>query len=131
MTRTSVFAALVVCACAAPVAAQPQTLQKSDIVTVTGCLTPGPDDTWFLTSATDPTVPVKGAPPPEGAPTTGKNRYRLIGLLEFNVPAHKGHTVTIKGLLIPADVRRLNITSVQHVAPACPPAAAQGKPKQH
>lgn len=131
MTRLWILAALVVCVFAAPVAAQSRPLQKSDIVTVTGCLTPGPDDTWFLTNATDPTVPVKGAPPSESAATTGKNRYRLIGLLEFNVPAHKGHTVTIKGLLIPADVRRLNITSVQHVSPTCPPAAAQGKPKQH
>jgi hypothetical protein len=131
MTRTSVFAALLGCALAASVAAQPQAVQKSDIVTVTGCLTPGPDDTWFLTNATDPTVPVKGAPPSETAATAGKNRYRLIGLLEFNIPAHKGHTVTIKGLLIPADVRRLNITSVQHVSPTCPPAAAHGKPKPH
>jgi hypothetical protein len=108
-------------------------------VSVTGCLTAGPDDTWFLTNATDPTVVTKPAPAPaapaattgaaESAPTSGKNRYRLIGILEFNVPAHKGHTVAIKGLLIPADVRRINITSVQHVAPTCAASPAVAKQK--
>lgn len=114
----------------AGLAAQSATAKKADVVSVSGCLTAGPNDTWLLTSATDPTVVQKKPPPAAadapgapGAPTTGKNKYRLIGLIEFDVAAHKGHTVAVKGLLIPAsDVRRINLTSLQDVAPTCPPA---------
>lgn len=118
--------------------AQPKPAAKIDLVTVTGCLTPGGGETWRLTSATDPIVASQKAPEPPKDAVIGKNRYRLIGLLEFNVAAHKGHTVRVKGLLIPVDdgkrpspgsgrgepvEPRLNITSLQHVAPTCPPPA--------
>lgn len=102
--------------------AQPKPAAKIDLVTVTGCLTPAGGETWLLTSATDPIVlSQKNPEAAANVPLTGKNRYLLIGLLEFNVPAHKGHTVRVKGLLIPGDERRINITSLQHVAPTCPP----------
>jgi hypothetical protein len=39
---------------------------------------------------------------------------------EFNLPAHKDHTVIVKGLFIKATpVSRLNITSVTTVSPSC------------
>ena len=121
------LAAAAVAVVAAPTlhaAAQTKPSGKVDIVIVSGCLTPAAGETWLLTSATDPVVATqKGGEIAKDAPVTGKNRYRLIGLLEFNTAAHKGHTVRVKGLFIPAgDEKRINITSLQHVAPTCPPA---------
>jgi hypothetical protein len=97
--------------------------KKVDIVSVTGCLRETAPGTWMLTAATDPVVSRANAPPAgdlPSAPPSGKNAFRLIGVSEFNLPAHKGHTVLVKALLIKADpVSRLNITSVTMVAPAC------------
>lgn len=127
------------CALAPQLVAQTQPVQKVDIVTVTGCLTQGPGDTWMLSNATDPVVvnriPATGASSEPPATTTtpataGKNRFRLIGTLELGVPAHKGHTVTIKGLLIPAQPdKRINLTSVQMVAATCTPGPAAKQPR--
>jgi hypothetical protein len=101
---------------------------KIDIVSVTGCLKETPPNTWSLTEATDPVPSSANAPPAKDvpkAPPAGKNEFRLIGVSEFNLPAHKDHTVLVKGLFIKASpVSRLNITSVTMVAPSC---AAPGK----
>jgi hypothetical protein len=115
-------------------AVQPATPQKADIVSVTGCVSAGPGDTWLLTDATDPVPderpaagrgrggePAPASPPAAAAPTAGKNRYRLIGILELGVPDHKGQTVTIKGLLIAGSEKKINVTSVKMVAPSCKP----------
>jgi hypothetical protein len=97
--------------------------QKIDIVSVTGCLKAAAANTWTLASATDPVVSNANAPPAKDIPSTppaGKNEFRLIGVSEFNLPAHKDHTVIIKGLLIKATpTSRLNVTSVTMVAPTC------------
>jgi hypothetical protein len=116
---------------------QTSSLPKADIVSVTGCVAQGTGDTWVLTNATDPApdersaggagqrgasqpAPTTTAPPTATAPPpAGKNRYRLIGILELGIPDHKGHTVTLKGLLIPGTERKLNVTSVKMVAPSC------------
>src|SRR5438445_266960 len=96
--------------------------QKIDIVSVTGCLKEAAN-TWTLASATDPVVSNANAPPAKDIPSTppaGKNEFRLIGVSEFNLPAHRDHTVILKGLFIKATpMSRLNITSVTTVAPTC------------
>ena len=97
--------------------AQTAPAQKLSVVAVTGCITQGQGDTWLLTGAGDPLA----ASSPSAAPKPGKNRYRLIGILELGVPDHKGHTVTVRGMVIPAKPEsRINLTSVQMVAPTCP-----------
>src|SRR5262245_392795 len=97
--------------------------KKIEIVSVTGCLREPQSGTWMLTSATDPVPSSANAPAPKDIPSTppaGKNEFRLIGVSEFNVTAHKGHTVIIKGLHIKATpVSRLNVTSVTMVATTC------------
>ena len=102
---------------------------KIDIVSVTGCLREAPPGTWMLTSATDPVPSSANAPAAKeipATPTVGRNEFRLIGVSEFNLPAHKGRTVIVKGLHIKATpVSRLNITSVTTVSPTC--AAGRGK----
>jgi hypothetical protein len=101
--------------------------KKIEIVSVTGCLREATPSNWTLENATDPVPSVANAPPAKEIPSTppvGKNSYRLIGVSEFNLPAHKGHTVIIKGLFIKAaPLSRVNMTSVTMVAASCPAAA--------
>jgi hypothetical protein len=119
-TLLFVLAAAVVQAAAAP-------SRKVDIVSVTGCLKEAAPNTWTVTAATDPVPSSANAPPAKdvpSAPPAGKNTFRLIGVSEFNLPAHRDHTVILKGLFIKdAPLSRLNITSVTTVAPACAPPA--------
>jgi hypothetical protein len=100
--------------------------QKVPIVSVSGCLKEAPPGTWTLTNATSPAPSSANAVPPNEVPKTpavGTNQFRLIGVSEFNLPAHKDHAVILKGLLIAATpVSRLNLTSVTMVAPNCPAA---------
>lgn len=99
---------------------------KVPIVAVTGCLAEQ-GASWSLTNATDPVPSIANGPPAGEAikgPTSGTAAYRLIGVSEFDLPAHKGHTVLVKGLLIKATpVSRVNVTSVTMVSASCAPAA--------
>ena len=100
--------------------------RKVEIVSVTGCLREAPPGTWTIENATDPVPSIANAPPAKDVPAVppvGKNSFRLIGVSEFNLPAHMGHTVIIKGLFIQASpMSRVNMTSVTMVAPSCPAA---------
>jgi hypothetical protein len=102
--------------------------KKVDIVSATGCLKETSANTWTLVDATDPVASSANAPAPKDLPASppppGKNSFRLIGVSEFNLPAHRDHVVIIKGLLIKATpMSRLNMTSVTTIAPACAAAA--------
>lgn len=92
------------------------------VVAVTGCVT-ADGANWTLTGATDPVPSIANGPPAGEAikgPTSGTQTYRLIGVSEFDLPAHKGHTVLVKGLFIKAaPVSRVNVTSVTMVSTAC------------
>ena len=127
LTRTVVCAALALAAGAGLAAAQPSApAGKVPVVAVTGCLVEQGTN-WMLTSATEPVPSIANGPPAGEAitgPTSGKASYRLIGVSEFDLPAHEGHTVLIKGLFIKAaPVSRVNVTSVTMVSTACAPAA--------
>ena len=125
MNRTIAAGLVWTLAIATASAAGQAPVDKVPVVAVSGCLTERGANAWVLTSATEPTPSVANAPAakePITGPTTGKNEFALIGVSEFNLPAHKGHTVLVKALLIKAaPVSRLNITSVTHIAPTCPP----------
>jgi hypothetical protein len=113
-----ITSALVIAALVAQAAAN-----TVDIVSVTGCLKEPTPNNWVITTATDPVPSSANAPAAKDIPATppaGKNEFKLIGVSEFNLPAHKERTVVVKGLLIKASpTSRLNITSVTDVAPAC------------
>lgn len=115
---------LVAAILAAAVAQAGQPSTKVDIVSVTGCLREPTPNTWTLENATDPVISIANAPAAKDIPATppvGRNSYRLIGVSEFNLPAHKGHTVIIKGLFIKATpTSRVNVTSVTMLAGSCP-----------
>jgi hypothetical protein len=97
--------------------------QKVDIVSVTGCLKETTPNDWTVTGATDPVPSGANAPAAKeipASPPAGKNTFKLIGVSEFNLPAHRDHAVMLKGLFIKATpVSRLNVTSVTMVAPSC------------
>jgi hypothetical protein len=104
-------------------------LAKVEIVSVTGCLKETTPNTWILASATDPVPSGANAPAAKDIPPVapaGKNEFKLIGVSEFNLPAHKDHTVIIKGLFIKAaPTSRVNMTSITTVAPTCALAPAK------
>ena len=101
--------------------------QKIEIVSVTGCLKEVAPNTWTLTRATDPVPSSANAPAAKEIPATppdGTNAFTLIGVSQFNLPAHRNHTVLIKGLFIKATpMSRVNMTSVTMVSSSCLPAA--------
>ena len=105
----------------------PTKSEKAEVVSVVGCLRETSSNVWTLEQATDPTPSHANAPAPkevEAAPRSGKNQFQLIGVDIFNLPAHRGHTMLVKGVEIKAKpLSRLNITSVTMVAAACEPAA--------
>lgn len=121
---------LIVAACLAgtigTVRAQPPQPEKVPIVAVAGCVAEQGDKSWILTTATDPVPSIANAPSakqPYTGPTHGKNSFALIGVSEFDLPAHKGKTVLVKGLFIKAaPLSRINVTSVTLLADTCAPA---------
>jgi hypothetical protein len=122
----SVAAIAGVVAFAGAVVAQskPPAGEKVDVVAVAGCLKEAAPDTWTLVNAGDPVVSTANAPSQKeiaSIATSGKNEYRLIGVSIFDLPAHRGHTVLIKGLHVKANpVSRVNVTSVTMVSADCP-----------
>ena len=113
----------VVClaAAAAPLCAQAPS-DKVPIVAAVGCLAEQGTE-WLLTAATEPEPSIANGPPagqPYKGPTAGKNTFKLIGVSEFDLPSHKGHTLLVKGLFIKATpMSRLNVTSVTMVSTTC------------
>jgi hypothetical protein len=118
MNPIAVLATLALAAQAAPA-------PKIEIVSTTGCLRETAPNTWTLVNATDPVPSSANAPQPKDVPTAppaGKNEFRLLGVSEFNLPAHKDHTVVIKGLFIKATpTSRINMTSVTTATASCAP----------
>ena len=114
------------CALAAAVQAKPAAPPaKADIVAVGGCLRETSPDVWTLVAASDPVVtPTANAPSAKEAASiakNGTNEYRLTGVTVFNLPAHRGHNVLVKGLLNKATpMSRLNITALTMVSAECP-----------
>ena len=112
-------------------AAQAPAPKKVEIVSVTGCLKEATPDNWTLVNATDPVPSIANAPSPKEIPAVapvGENEFKLIGVSEFNMPAHKDHAVIVKGLFIkatPPAMSRVNITSITEVSASCPPRPAK------
>jgi hypothetical protein len=98
--------------------------KKVDVVAVAGCLREASPGAWTLTNASDPVASNANAPSQkelQSSAKSGKNEFQLTGVSVFDLPAHRGHTVLVKGLLNKATpVSRLNVTSVTMVSAECP-----------
>jgi hypothetical protein len=103
----------------------PQKAEKIDPVAVVGCLKETKPDVWMLVNASDPVPSTANAPSVKelaALPKGGKNEFQLIGVAIYNLPAHRNHSVAVKGLPIKATpTNRLNITSLTMLAPSCAP----------
>lgn len=111
-------------ALALAIQAKPAAPNKVDIVAVGGCLRESSPNVWTLVNASDPVVsPSANAPSAKEMASiakSGTNEYRLTGVTVFNLPAHRGHNVLIKGLLNKASpVSNLNVTALTMVAAEC------------
>ena len=106
-------------------AGPPQGPNAIPIVETIGCLADGPNNTWTLSSATEPAKSGPGFSKAEDvkaaeARPLGTQQIRLIGLVEMHPEGHKGHKVLAKGLLVKdATGQRLNITSLTTVSSTC------------
>jgi S-disulfanyl-L-cysteine oxidoreductase SoxD len=88
------------------------------LVQVVGCLAQGPDKSWTLTKATEPSATKEDGPFPAGK--LGSQTFRLVSAAAFQPDTHTGETVAVKGLLYrePAE-NWLNVTALQTLAPGC------------
>jgi mono/diheme cytochrome c family protein len=93
-------------------------------VEAVGCLTPGPDNTWLLTNASDPVSvanPTAAMPRAElSAKTPGTQAFRLLDAIAYDPESHKGHEMYVRGLLIklPSE-QRMTISALEMVATSC------------
>jgi mono/diheme cytochrome c family protein len=92
-------------------------------VEVVGCLSPGPQNTWLLTAASEPVAAAAAAAPSAsaGAQTSlGTATFRLVDAIAYAPDHHKGHKMLVRGLLIkvPGD-ERLTISAFEMVSPTC------------
>jgi mono/diheme cytochrome c family protein len=96
-------------------------------VEVVGCLTPGPENTWLLTRASDPvtatppaTAAAGGATAPEPPKSLGSRTIHLLDAMAYTPEAHKGQKMDVRGLLVKLpDEQRMTISSITMVAPSC------------
>jgi mono/diheme cytochrome c family protein len=91
-----------------------------------GCLTPGPDNRWMLTSAADPVsvVVLQGSTPKASedvlAKPLGSQTFHLLDAMAYNPHSYKGHKMYVRGLLIKLPTeQRMTISAFESIAPSC------------
>jgi mono/diheme cytochrome c family protein len=93
-------------------------------VEVIGCLTPGPQNTWTLTQASDPAaaVPTDAAAAMRAASEKplGSGTLRLLDAMAYAPAIHAGHKIYVRGLLIklPGE-QRMTISTLEMLSPTC------------
>lgn len=93
-------------------------------VEVVGCLTPGPDNTWLLSNASEPVGLAVTGPAVRQTEVSdrplGTQVFRLLDAMAYNPESHTGMKMYVKGLLIklPGE-QRMTISSLETIAPSC------------
>ena len=110
----------------------PKPLSTNALVQVVGCFTPGSNNTWALTNASEPARTRNAdkiaaeelkasASIPSGTQAFGLQNLADLGA-SFSADANKGHRVLAKGVLLRRSAGdRVNVISIGSVAPACGP----------
>jgi mono/diheme cytochrome c family protein len=100
----------------------PPPLGDFSYVEVVGCLTPGPDNTWLLSKASDPVSLAAAAAARSEAvdKPLGTQVFRLFDALAYNPDARQGQKMYVRGLLIKLpDEQRMTISALETLAPTC------------
>ena len=104
----------------------PEPVPNFALVRTVGCLTTGTDAAWLLAGASEPARTKNPAASAgdelkdSGAVALGMHTFRLLNVYPRPDP-YTGHKVEAKGFLIrDPGGDRINVTSVQTLAPACP-----------
>ena len=110
----------------------PKPLPTNALIQVVGCFTPGSNNTWTLTNATEPARTrnadkiaaeelTVSASTPTGTQAFGLQNLADLGA-SFNADANKGHRVLAKGVLLRRSAGdRINVISIGSTAPTCGP----------
>ena len=110
----------------------PKPLPTNALVQVVGCFTPGSNNTWTLTNASEPARTrnadkiaaeelTASASAPAGTQTFGLQNLADLGA-SFNADANKSHRVLAKGVLLRRSAGdRINVISIGSAAPTCGP----------
>ena len=101
----------------------PPTIGDFSYVEVVGCLTVGPQNTWMLTRASEPTAATPAAPArstPATAKPPGTQTFQLVDAMAYAPGDHKGHQMYVRGMLIklPGE-QRITISTFEMVSPTC------------
>jgi hypothetical protein len=104
----------------------PEPVPDFALVRAVGCLAQGPDTAWILVDAGEPIRTKNPAVSKDDelrqseAVALGTQTFRLLNVYPSPDP-HKGHKVEAKGFLIrDPGGNRINVTSLQTLAPQCP-----------
>ena len=94
-------------------------------VETVGCLTPGPENSWLLTNASDPvSLAATTASALRDAAATdrplGSQTFRLLDAMAYTPEPNKGKKMYVRGLLIklPGE-QRMTISVLEPLAPTC------------
>jgi mono/diheme cytochrome c family protein len=93
-------------------------------VEVVGCLTPGPENTWLLSDASEPVaLAITGSAVRQTEVTDrplGTQVFRLLDAMAYGPEQHRGKKMYVKGLLIklPGE-QRMTISAFETIAPSC------------
>jgi S-disulfanyl-L-cysteine oxidoreductase SoxD len=98
-------------------------------VEVVGCLVPGSDGAWMLSSASDPVAAAAPGGPQNVAGRTsattptalGSQTYHLLDAMAYTPESLKGQKIYVRGLLIrlPAE-QRMTISDLRSLSSTCP-----------
>lgn len=103
----------------------PSTLRSFSVVQVVGCLVQGPDRSWVLTHANDPSLARDRASSVEelralDARPLGEQTFQLVSAAAYGPETHAGRKVEVKGLLYKSPERnRVNVSALQAVGGSC------------
>jgi mono/diheme cytochrome c family protein len=101
------------------------TIANFSLVQVVGCLTPGSNSSWTLTSTSEPVV-ARDEEPNATALRTAQNKalgsqtFQLVSVVPFKPEGHKGQKMEARGLIYKdQDDARINLTSLQPLSSSC------------
>jgi mono/diheme cytochrome c family protein len=102
----------------------PQPIPNYALVRVVGCLTPGPQNAWTLSNASE--LVRTRSPEPSKDEELKDSQAKALGNQQFPLmsiypgpDAYRGHKVEVKGFLIQGPNQHINVNALQTLASSC------------